>query len=401
MRYDFIVIGGGIVGLSAAMHVLQRFPGRSLLLLEKESALARHQTGRNSGVIHAGVYYRPGSLQAGFCRDGAAATMQFCAEHGLRYERCGKLIVATDEAELARMNALAARCADNQIAIERLDAPELRRREPHITGMGALFVPATGMTDYAAIAQTMAAVAQARGAEMQLGHQVTDIQENANQVCVSTDRGRFTARTVIACAGLFADRLADFCGLAHDFRIVPFRGEYYQLQPAMNQLVTHHIYPVPDPSLPFLGVHLTRTVEGTVTVGPNAVLSLAREGYTRLRCNRHDIAEMLAFSGFWKLLATHARPGAAELWSSLSKARYVSLCKKCCPELRGADLIPYRSGVRAQVVMRDGRLFHDFLIRTTARTLHVCNAPSPAATSAIPIGRHIAQQVTLLESTPA
>jgi (S)-2-hydroxyglutarate dehydrogenase len=393
MQYQFVVIGGGIVGLSAAMHVLERYPGRSLLLLEKEAAVAAHQSGHNSGVVHAGVYYAPGSLQARWCREGAAATSAFCAQHGLPFERCGKLLVATDELELQRMGALAERCARNGVPVQVLDGTELRRREPRIVGVGALWVPATAIVDYPAIARVMAARIQAQGAEIRLGQCVCGIEENSEQVTVRTRTDRFQARQVVVCAGLMADRLADLSGLAVDFRIVPFRGEYYRLPQRLAGIIQHLIYPIPDPRLPFLGVHLTRTVGGGVIVGPNAVLSLAREGYTRGAFSSSDTLKMLRFGGFYRLARRHLRTALAEQWSSWWRSAYARLCRKYCPEIGAADLAPYPSGVRAQVVMRDGTLRHDFLLRRTARTLHVCNAPSPAATAAIPIGRHIAGEV--------
>jgi L-2-hydroxyglutarate oxidase len=393
MRYQFVVIGGGIVGLSAAMHLLERFPGRSLLLLEKEPELARHQTAHNSGVVHAGVYYEPGSLKARFCRAGAAATEAFCAQHGLPFERCGKLLVATDAAELQRLQALLERCRQNGIEAHALDAAQLRAREPHIAGVGAAWVPASAITDYRAVARAMAAMIRSRGGDIRLGQPVEVIAERADGVTVDSAQHRFESERVIVCAGLMADRLAAGCGLAGDFRIVPFRGEYYRLPPRLNGLVQHLIYPVPNPQLPFLGVHLTRTIDGAILAGPNAVLSLAREGYRKGTFSLSEVLGLLRFPGFYRLTRAHLRTALAEQWSSWSRTAYARLCRKYCPELRASDLLPHPSGVRAQVVMRDGTLVHDFLIRRTARTLHVCNAPSPAATAAIPIGRHIAEQV--------
>jgi L-2-hydroxyglutarate oxidase len=392
MLLDYAVIGGGIVGVSTAMHLLGRRPGRSLVLLEKEADLARHQTGRNSGVIHAGVYYAPGSLKARFSKEGAEATIRFAREHGVPFERCGKLLVATSEVELQRMDALEERCRRNEITVERLDAAELRRREPHVTGLAALFVPATGIVDYGLLTRRMAEVVRRRGGEIRTGTPVTDIREEQGGVTVASGRESFRARVLVACAGLMADRLARLCGVGADFRIVPFRGEYYRLPPDKDDIVKHLIYPIPDPSLPFLGVHLTRMIGGFVTVGPNAVLSLKREGYTRFAFDLRDTVEALAFPGTWNVLREHGRSGLEEFRNSLSRRRYLELCRKYCPELTVDDLRPHPSGVRAQAVLRDGTLVHDFLIRRTARTIHVCNAPSPAATSAIPIGRHVAGQ---------
>ena len=393
MAYDFVVIGAGIVGLSAAMHLLERCPGRSLLLLEKELQIARHQSGHNSGVLHTGVYYAPGSLKARFCREGLEATTAFCRQHDLRLERCGKLLVATDPSELGRLGALAERCEHNGIEAHVLDAVELCRREPNIVGLGALFVPGTGSVDYGEVARTMARLIRARGGEIQLGQRVESLDESAAHVHVRCARQSVTASTVVVCAGLMADRFAALSGLASDFRIVPFRGEYYRLPDALSGIVRHHIYPIPDPELPFLGVHLTRLIGGGVIVGPNAVLSFAREGYSRVAFNFADALEMLRFGGFYRLAGRHLRVALREQCSSWCKTTYARLCRKYCPQIHARDLLPHPSGVRAQVVMRDGTLLHDFLIRRTRRTVHVCNAPSPAATAALPIGRHIAAEV--------
>ena len=276
MLLDYVVIGGGIVGMSTAMHLLEREPGRSLVLVEKEPELAQHQTGRNSGVIHAGVYYAPGSLKARFSKEGAEATIRFCREHGIPFERCGKLLVATSEVEVERMAALHERCRQNELQVERLDGAELKRREPHITGLGALFVPATGIVDYGLVTRKMAEVVRSRGGEIRTGTPVTEIREEADGVTVVAGGESLRARVVVSCAGLMADRLARLCGIEADFQIVPFRGEYYRLPPARNDIVKHLIYPIPDPSLPFLGVHLTRMIGGFVTVGPNAFFSFKR-----------------------------------------------------------------------------------------------------------------------------
>lgn len=392
MLLDYVVIGGGIVGVSTAMHLLEREPERSLVLVEKEPDLARHQTGRNSGVIHAGVYYAPGSLKARFSKEGAEATIRFCREHGIPFERCGKLLVATSEVEVERMTALHERCRQNEIQVERLDAAELKRREPHVTGLGALFVPATGIVDYGRVTRKMAEVVRERGGEIRTGTPVTDIREEADGVAVIAGGETLRARVLVSCAGLMADRLARLCGIEADFQIVPFRGEYYRLPPAKNDIVKHLIYPIPDPSLPFLGVHLTRMIGGFVTVGPNAVFSFKREGYSRYAFDLKDTLEALSFRGTWNVLRKHGRSGLDEFKNSLSRRRYLELCRRYCPELTLDDLLPHPSGVRAQAVLRDGTLVHDFLVKRTARTIHICNAPSPAATSAIPIGRHVAEQ---------
>ncbi|MCK0196939.1 L-2-hydroxyglutarate oxidase [Ancylobacter sp. 6x-1] len=387
--FDLIVVGGGIVGLASAREFMRAYPGLSVAVLEKEPAIAGHQTGRNSGVIHAGVYYAPGSLKARFCREGSADTMAFCREHGIPFDQCGKLIVATEEAELPRLKALTERARANGLDIEEMDGPELARREPHIRGIAGFLVKASGIVDYRAVAEAMAGEITAGGGTILTGAEVTGIEESPAGVSVETRRGRFTAPHLVACAGLMADRIARMCGVAADFRIVPFRGEYYRLAHRHDHIVQHLIYPVPDPDLPFLGVHLTRMIGGYVTVGPNAVLAFAREGYRFGDVNLRDLAEMIAYPGFRRAIRNNLRSGIDEMRNSLSKAHYLELCRRYCPELTLEDLMPYRAGVRAQAVLRDGTLLHDFLIEGTAATVHVCNAPSPAATSAMPIARHI------------
>lgn len=391
MQVDFTIIGGGIVGISTALHLIERQPGASILVLDKEQVLAAHQTGHNSGVIHAGVYYAPGSLKARFCREGLVATKNFCQQHGLPFETCGKLIVATNEIELARMGALYKRAQENGLSIERLDDTELRRREPRIVGKGALFVSETGIVDYTAVTQAMAEDFRVAGGVIELGNAVLNIREEPETVILETETGTIRSRYLIACAGLMADRLAAMCGLADDFQIVPFRGEYFRLPPAKDDIVRHLIYPVPDPALPFLGVHLTRMIGGFVTVGPNAVLAMKREGYRKSDFSLRDVAQMVSYRGFWNVLRRNLRSGIDEMRNSLFKRQYLALCQKYCPELTEDDLLPYPAGVRAQAVLPDGTLVHDFLIKSTARTMHVCNAPSPAATSAMPIGKYIVE----------
>lgn len=389
MVYDYCVVGGGIVGLATAGQLLQAHPDAGLILLEKEPGLGVHQTGHNSGVIHAGIYYAPGSLKAELCRRGAQATKEFAAAHGIAVDVCGKLLVATDSAEAARMDALYERSRVNGVVSDRIDAAELRRREPHIRGVGALFVPSTGIVDYKAIAAAMGDEIRAAGATIEFGVQVTGIAETTDLVTVSAGERRIQARRLVVCGGLQADRLARMAGARSDFQIVPFRGEYYRLPAARNGIITHLIYPIPDPDLPFLGVHLTRTVDGGVTVGPNAVLGLAREGYRKGSFRRHDVATYLRFPGMWRVARANVRTGTRELRNSLFKRGYLRECRRYCPELTVADLLPEPAGIRAQAVLRDGTLVHDFLFAETPRTLHVCNAPSPAATSAIPIAEMI------------
>ncbi|PYE25986.1 L-2-hydroxyglutarate oxidase [Rhizobium sp. PP-CC-3A-592] len=396
MSYDLAIIGGGIVGMSAALEISTRWPGLSIVVLEKEAEVATHQTGRNSGVIHAGVYYQPGSLKARFCKDGVEATIGFCREHGIPFEQCGKMLVATAPDEMPRLAALEERCRQNGLPVERLDAAELVRREPHIRGVGALFVPTSGIVDYGLIARTMAGILADRGVEIRTRATVATLREEVDGVRIELPQEEIRARHVIACAGIMADRLARLCGLDLDFRIVPFRGEYYRLGSDKDRIVNHLIYPIPDPALPFLGVHLTKMIGGYVTVGPNAVLAFAREGYRFSDVNVRDLKEMIAYSGFRRLVRNNLRSGLSEMGNSLSKRRYLALCRRYCPELQLDDLKSYRPGIRAQAVLADGSLVHDFLIRETRRTIHVCNAPSPAATSAMPIARDLADRAAAL-----
>jgi L-2-hydroxyglutarate oxidase len=391
--FDFAIIGGGIVGVSTAWQLQKRYPDAAIVLIEKESAVARHQTGHNSGVIHAGVYYQPGSLKADFCRRGADATFAFCREHGLPAVRCGKLLVATDAAEFERMADLEIRCGKNGIETHRWTDIELSRSEPRITGVGALLVPATGITDYGKITLKMVQLFTRMGGRLTLGRAVNSLEETHDGVAITLGRRRFKARHLVACGGLMADRIARMMGIDIDFRIVPFRGEYYQLPSRHNRIVKHLIYPIPDPELPFLGVHLTRMIDGSVTVGPNAVLGWKREGYGRFNLNVRDTLEMLTFKGFWKVMQSNLKAGIGEFKDSFYKQGYLQRVRKYCPSLAIADLQPYPAGIRAQAVLKDGTLVHDFLFAETERSLHVCNAPSPAATSAIPIGAHLCEKI--------
>ncbi|TDF85636.1 L-2-hydroxyglutarate oxidase [Pseudomonas sp. H9] len=393
MIYDYCIIGGGIVGLATAMALLERQPGASLLILEKEASLAKHQTGHNSGVIHAGIYYAPGSLKADLCKRGAEATKAFCTEHKIKFDVCGKLLVASTPLEVQRMQALYERSQQNGLKVERLDAAELQRREPNIVGLGGLFLDATGIVDYKQVCQAMARVIQAAGGEVHLSTTVRAIVESADAVTISSDDKVWQARQLVACAGLQSDRLAALAGVKIDHQIIPFRGEYFRLPASKNDIVNHLIYPIPDPELPFLGVHLTRMIDGSVTVGPNAVLGLGRENYKKFSVNWRDVAEYARFPGFWKTIWANLGSGTTEMKNSLFKGGYLEQCRKYCPSLNIEDLLPYEAGIRAQAVMRDGTLVHDFLFAETPRMVHVCNAPSPAATSAIPIGQMIADRI--------
>lgn len=391
--YDFIIIGGGIIGMSTAMQLLRAYPDSRMLLLEKESAPARHQTGHNSGVIHAGVYYTPGSLKAKFCLAGNRATKAFCDEHGIRYDECGKLLVATNELEMQRMKALWERTEANGLQREWLSAGELREREPNITGIGGIFVPSSGIVSYAEVTAAMAREFEMRGGEIRYGAEVVGLDERPTEMLVKTSVGEFTSRFMVSCSGLMADRVVRMLGLDPGFTICPFRGEYYLLPAEHNRIVNHLIYPIPDPSMPFLGVHLTRMIDGTVTVGPNAVLALKREGYRKRDISLSDTFAMLTDPGILKVLKNNLRPGLVEMRNSLFKRGYLQEVRKYCPSLEVKDLKPYPAGVRAQAVSREGKLIEDFLFRNTRRSVNVCNAPSPAATSAIPIGAYIIEQI--------
>jgi L-2-hydroxyglutarate oxidase len=393
MIYDFGIIGAGIVGLATAREILRARPGASLVLLDKEREIAHHQTGHNSGVVHAGIYYAPGSLKAKLCREGADATKAFCAEHGIPVETCGKLLVATNDIECTRLDALYKRSIENNVEVERISSKELTRREPNIEGRAALFVPTTAIVDYKSISVVLARTIEASGGAIELGERVEAIREHADGVEISSAGRTFHVKQLVACAGLQSDRLAKLAGAHIDHRIVPFRGEFYTLPKSRAGLVTSLIYPVPNPDLPFVGIHLTKTIAGDIIVGPNAVLGLAREGYPKLSVNLRDVAEFLAFPGFWRTIGTHLGPGLAEMRDSLWKRGYLAQCRKYCPSLTLDDLGATRVGIRAQAVLRDGTLVHDFLFAETPRMLHVCNAPSPAATSAIPIARMITEKV--------
>ncbi len=386
---DVLVIGGGIVGLSTA-HALSRLaPGTRVIVLEKESGPARHQTGRNSGVIHSGIYYRPGSLKARFAVRGAAEMVKFCAEHGIPHEVTGKLIVATEREELPRLHALVQRGRENGIPVRELGPAQITEHEPQVQGLAAIHVGSTGIVDYARVA---AQLAESSGAEIVYGAEVDLISRRACAVAVRTTSGLvFRGRTLVNCAGLQCDRIARLAGDDPGMRIIPFRGEYYDL--SRPELVRGLVYPVPDPAFPFLGVHLTRGLGGGVHVGPNAVPALAREGYDWSTVRPRDIADELAWPGAWRMASRHWRYGTGEIHRSLSKQAFTRAVRRLLPAVGPADLHPAAAGVRAQAVLRDGTLADDFLIRDAPRTVHVLNAPSPAATASLPIGREIARRV--------
>lgn len=390
--FDITLIGGGIVGTATALELITRYPDANILLIEKEDKFAAHQTGHNSGVIHAGVYYQPGSLKADFCKQGARATRAFCRTHHLPFRQCGKLLVATTPLEFERMAALEDRCLQNKIKTQRVSREKLQQMEPHIVGLGALYVPATAITDFIKITTKMAELFKNRGGKILTQSPVTRIRETGEHIRIRAGARQLTTQYMIACAGLNADRLAGMMGIDIDFIIIPFRGEYYALPRDMSPIVSHLIYPIPDPELPFLGVHLTPMISGGITVGPNAALGWKREGYGRLNINIKDTMEMASFPGFWKVMAAHLSSGIGEWKDSIYKPGYLKRVQKYCPSLDVKDLRPYPAGIRAQAVLRDGSLVHDFLFAGTNRSLHVCNAPSPAATSAMPIAGYLCDQ---------
>jgi L-2-hydroxyglutarate oxidase len=391
--YDYCIVGGGIVGLATALSIIKSNPASSVVVLEKESQLAQHQTGHNSGVIHSGIYYQPKSAKAELCKLGETATKRFCDEHNVNYRTPGKLIVATNAQEMARLAGLETNAAANGITCERLSAEDLQADEPEITGLGALLIKQTGIVDYRDVTRAMSSAVKAAGNDIICGVAVDHIEEREDNVRVLARDRVWEARHLIACVGLQSDRLARKSGLDVDFKIVPFRGEYYALRPEKAQIVNRLIYPVPDPSMPFLGIHLTPMVDGGVSVGPNAVLGLSREGYPKFSLNSRDMASYLRFPGFWKMVLKHRKSAFAELKASLFKTTYLQQCRKYCPSITLDDLQPYRAGIRAQAISRSGDLIHDFMFLQSKRMLHVCNAPSPAATSAIPIGDMIYQRM--------
>ncbi len=388
--YDAIVVGGGVVGLGVALEINRRFPQLRLLVLEKESRVGQHQSGHNSGVIHSGVYYKPGSLKARLCVTGAAAMIEFCRKHGVPHEVCGKVIVATGADELPRLEDLRRRGEANGLTGLRLIGPEeLRAIEPHSSGLQALIVPQTGITNYALVCEKYAELISAGGGTILPSAAATGMQRLANEIVVETPRGSFTTTWLINCAGLFSDRISRMAGDDPGVMIIPFRGEYYDIVPERAALVRALIYPVPDPRFPFLGVHFTRRITGKVDAGPNAVLALAREGYRHRDINLRDVGQSLAFPGFWRMARQHWRNGLDEWHRSLSKAAFVRALQRLLPEIRENDLVPGGSGVRAQALKPDGALVDDFQFVPSGKVLHVLNVPSPAATASLMIGRAI------------
>jgi len=389
-RRDIVIIGGGIVGLAVALEITKRFPRLRLLLLEKEDRVGQHQSSHNSGVIHSGVYYQPGSLKARLCVEGARAMIEFCRAHDIPHQVCGKVIVAVHQQEFPRLEELRRRGEVNGLTGLQMIGPEqLREIEPYASGLRALVVPSTGITDYALVCEKYAELIRAQGGTILTSTAVTGLRHLTSEVAVETSGPSFSTNYLINCAGLFSDRIAAMAGGKPEVIIVPFRGEYYHLISQRSSLVRALIYPVPDPQFPFLGVHFTRRVSGTVDAGPNAVLAFRREGYRRTDFNPRDLASSLAFPGFWRMTAKHWRSGLDEFQRSFSKPAFVRALQRLLPELRAEDLIPGGSGVRAQALRRDGTLVDDFQFVPSGRILHVLNVPSPAATASLVIGRTI------------
>ena len=389
--YDVAIIGGGIVGLATAYRLTQSHPDTSVVVLEKEDRVAEHQTGRNSGVIHSGVFYTPGSLKAENCRDGKRALVEFCEREGVDYEMCGKVVVAADESEVPELNRIEEKGRQNNVEARRISLEELREREPHVRGVAALHVPGAGIVDYRGMAEAMARCVQEHGHDVRTGAAVRDLAVTRRGVTVETTRGPIEARHVVNCAGLYADRIAEMSGQDPGAKIVPFRGEYYELVPERRDLCRHLIYPVPNPDFPFLGVHFTRMVDGRVECGPSAVLAFAREGYRLTDVNWAELVETITYPGFIKLSLTHWKKGVQELMQSVSKRVYLNAARHLIPEVQMEDFRPSPAGVRAQALRPDGSLVDDFLIKETDRVVNVINAASPAATASLNIGRLIVQ----------
>lgn len=389
-QFDLVIIGGGIVGLATALTMSQRYPAMKLAVLEKEERLAAHQTGHNSGVIHSGIYYKPGSLKAQTCVAGARALTAFCEEHAIPFECCGKVVVATATDELPRLEELFRRGVTNGVeGLEMIDSERLKELEPHATGIKALYAPSTGIIDYSRVAQTYARLVQERGGEIKLRHQVQKIRHLDGGLVLETTQGPIHGRFMVNCGGLHCDRVARLANAPIDLQIIPFRGEYYTITPQRRNLVKNLIYPVPDPALPFLGVHFTRTIDGLVEAGPNAVLAFSREGYRKTDFIPTDLKETLTFPGFWRMASRYWQTGIGEMYRSYSKHAFLKALQRLLPELRESDLQPGGSGVRAQAIASTGALVDDFVFSVVGKTLHVLNAPSPGATASLAIGQLI------------
>ena len=392
--YNFAIVGGGIVGLSTGMALGQKYPNASIIILEKEACVASHQTGRNSGVIHSGIYYKPGSFKAKFTSSGSQSMVNFCRTYDIPHEVCGKVIVATKEKELPLLDNLYQRGLENKLKVKKISSKEVRETEPYVDCLAGIYVPASGIVDYKKVSQKYSELIQEQGGRIFFNTEVKRIIKNNDSQILETNQGIIRTNFVINCAGLYSDRVARSAEADSGVKIVPFRGEYYELTPEKRYLVKNLIYPVPNPEFPFLGVHLTRMIDGSVHVGPNAVLSLKREGYKKTDFDLKDFAEVITYPGFWKLAAKHADEGIKEMLRSFNKAAFVHSLQQLIPEVTVSDVIVSKSGVRAQALKPNGELVNDFLMIRDKQALHICNAPSPAATASLEIGKAIVTQIS-------
>jgi (S)-2-hydroxyglutarate dehydrogenase len=392
--YDFVIIGGGIIGLSTALSLCYDYPDCRVAVLEKENFWAYHQTGNNSGVIHSGIYYKPKSLKAKFCHDGRDSLVKFCQEHEIKHEICGKLIIAVEPEDLIRLENLHNRGLENGIKVIKLTPHQVNEIEPHVRCLAGIAVASTGIVDYKQVCEKYIDLIRLRGGELYLNTKVERIIKKNDVQVLETNNGTFETKVTINCAGLYSDRIAKLGHVQPPAKIIPFRGEYYELKPEKRYLVKYLIYPIPNPNFPFLGVHFTRMIDGHVHAGPNAVLSFKREGYHKTDFDFRDFTEAMTYPGLWKLAIKHADEGMREMIRSWSKTAFVRSLQRLIPEVEADDLIPSHAGVRAQALMNDGSLVDDFLIVKDRRSVHVCNAPSPAATASLEIGKAIALTAT-------
>lgn len=393
--YDVAIIGGGIVGLSTAMTLQERFPQKKVVVIEKENRIAAHQTGHNSGVIHSGIYYKPGSLKAKLARAGSQSMVEFCQQHGIDYDVCGKVIVATEPEELPLLEKLYQRGLENQIPIAKISGEEVKEIEPYVQCLAGIRVDSTGIVNYTKVCQKYAELIQQQGGEIQFNTQVQQIHKVPEGILLETNQGMIHAQFIINCAGLYSDRVAQLSQVNPEAKIIPFRGEYYELTPEKSYLVKTLIYPVPNPNFPFLGVHFTRMIDGSVHAGPNAVLSFKREGYRKTDFKLQDVLETFTYPGFWKLAAKHADMGIEEIIRSFSKAAFVKSLQRLIPAVQSEDLVVSPAGVRAQALKPNGELVDDFLMIERDNEMHVCNAPSPAATASLEIGKAIVERLSI------
>lgn len=392
-QFDVAIIGGGIVGLATAWQMTERYPRLKVLVLEKEAAVGEHQTGHNSGVLHSGIYYKPGSLRAVNCRAGKRAMEEFCAAHDVPYDVCGKVIVAVNDSELPQLARIFERGQQNGVRCEEIGPERLKELEPHAAGVKAIHVPEAGIVNYRVVCQKLALLVAQRGGEVRSNSRVVEVKQTGNEIAIEATSGSFTADYLVTCCGLQSDRVAALTGVKPEAKIVPFRGEYYELKHNAEHLCRNLIYPVPNPAFPFLGVHFTRMIQGGVECGPNAVLAFAREGYRKTDVNLADLSETLAFPGFRKMAMKYWRIGAGEMWRSWSKAAFVKALSHLVPEIRSEHLVPARAGVRAMALAPDGEIVDDFVIQPSDRVVNVLNAPSPAATSSLNIGKLVVEKL--------